>query len=50
VKNMERMFYECSGLADATALSDWDVSNLENREEMFEKCESLKKYPAWYLH
>ena len=29
-------------------LSKWDVSGVEDMEDMFNDCKSLKQIPSWY--
>ena len=40
------MFYGCKKFN--SDLNNWDVSNVENMENIFEKCLLEKNPPKWY--
>ena len=42
------IFSEFYKVKHIIGLEDWDVSNVENMEDMFNDCKSLKQIPSWY--
>ena len=42
---MESMFEECVKLSNLPDISNWDITNVKNKEDMFKGCKQLKNIP-----